>query len=88
MSIVRVKFHRAVVLGSLPVEEWSADRPAVSGLTGKIVPRVGRPELGVGELASSLVFEVRMGSESYDVEVRESNIADITRRPPEKAVKK
>lgn len=86
MSIVRVKFHRAVVLGSLPVEEWSADRPAVSGLTGKIAPRVGRPELG--ELASSLVFEVRMGSESYDVEVRESNIADITRKVPEKAVKK
>lgn len=86
MSIIRVKFHRPVVLGSLPVEEWAADRPSVSGLTGKIAPRVGRTELG--ELTSSLVFEVRMGAEAYDVEVRESNIADITRRAPEKAKEK
>ena len=76
--ITHIRFRSPVTLGS-EVDEWSALRPTSSSFAGKITPRYG--DAVIGERLDSIVFEVRVGSESawHDVEVPMSNISSIVR---------
>lgn len=85
--IISVRFRSTVNLG-YETEFWSAADPHY-GFGGKITVRVGDPDKG--EPRTSLIFELRAGkTEAHvDVEVRESNIAQINRAPwPEKPAAK
>ena len=68
--ITHVRFQTSVVIGGVDKIEWSATNPAATALAGAITARVGNADHG--ESRDSIVFECRIGKDSYNIEVPKS----------------
>ncbi len=80
MKIISITFRSPVSLGGLSTEQWHAERPGSTAMVGKVSPRPGSRQRG-DRWDDSFVFEIRNGSDAYDVEIPASNIAQVNRAP-------